>query len=305
VLAYLLKRIAVALMVAVTVSIISFGLLHLSGDLAQALAGPAATASDVEAVRKAYGLDRPIPVQYFEWATKALHGDLGESFFLKEPVAQMIAKRLPVTMTLGVLALAIAIVVSIPLGILAALRPNSWIDRIALTVAVFGQALPSFWFGLLLMIFFGLTLRWLPVSGTGGWEYYVMPAITLAYYAAPAFMRLTRTGMIEVLSSDYIRTARAKGLRAPAVLVKHALRNAIIPVVAVAAVQFGFMLGGSIVVESVFSLHGIGYLGWESISRADFPVVQAVVLVLACIYILLTLVADVLNALLDPRIRVR
>jgi peptide/nickel transport system permease protein len=132
-----------------------------------------------------------------------------------------------------------------------------------------------------------------------------MPAITLAYYAAPAFMRLTRTGMIEVLSSDYIRTARAKGLRAPAVLVKHALRNAIIPVVAVAAVQFGFMLGGSIVVESVFSLHGIGYLGWESISRADFPVVQAVVLVLACIYILLTLVADVLNALLDPRIRVR
>src|SRR5208282_5352540 len=146
---------------------------------------------------------------------------------------------------------------------------------------------------------------WLPVSGTGGWRYYVMPAITLAYYAMPAFMRLTRTGMMEVLASDYIRTARAKGLRTAQVLFKHALRNAIIPVVAVAAVQFGFLLGGSIVVESVFSLHGVGYLAWEAISRADFPVVQAIVLVLACIYIVLTLFADMLNAFLDPRIRVR
>jgi peptide/nickel transport system permease protein len=305
VLAYLAKRTGVALLVAVTVSIISFCLLHLSGDLAQALAGPAATASDVEQVRKAYGLDRPLPVQYVDWAVKALQGDFGTSFFVKEPVSGMLADRLPVTMTLGVLALAIAIVVSLPLGVLAAVRPNSWVDRLALTVAVFGQALPSFWFGLLLMIFFGLTLRWLPVSGTGSWEHYILPAVTLAYYAAPAFMRLTRAGMIEVLASDYIRTARAKGLRTPAVLIKHALRNAIIPVVAVAAVQFGFMLGGSIVVESVFSLHGVGYLGWEAVSRADFPVVQAIVLVLSCIYIGLTLVADMLNALLDPRIRVR
>jgi peptide/nickel transport system permease protein len=305
VLVYLAKRTSVALLVAVTVSVISFCLLHLSGDLAQALAGPAATASDVEQVRKAYGLDRPLPVQYVEWAMKALRGDFGTSFFVKEPVSGMLADRLPVTMTLGVIALAIAILISLPLGILAAVRPNSWIDRLALTVAVFGQALPSFWFGLLLMIFFGLTLRWLPVSGTGSWEHYILPAVTLAYYAAPAFMRLTRTGMIEVLGSDYIRTARAKGLRTPAVLFKHALRNAIIPVVAVAAVQFGFMLGGSIVVESVFSLHGVGYLGWEAVSRADFPVVQAIVLVLSCIYIGLTLVADMLNALLDPRIRVR
>jgi ABC-type dipeptide/oligopeptide/nickel transport system permease component len=301
---YLAKRTGVALLVALTVSIISFCLLHLSGDLAQALAGPAATAVDVEQVRKAYGLDRPLPVQYLDWAGKVLHGDFGQSYFVKEPVAGMLADRLPVTMTLGVLALAIAIAISLPLGILAAVRPNSWVDRLALTIAVFGQALPSFWFGLLLMIFFGLTLRWLPVSGTGDFEHYIMPALTLAYYAAPAFMRLTRTGMIEVLGSDYIRTARAKGLRRPAVLFKHALRNAIIPVVAVAAVQFGFMLGGSIVVESVFSLHGVGYLGWEAVSRADFPVVQAIVLVLSCIYIGLTLLADMLNALLDPRIRV-
>ena len=302
---YFVKRTFVALLVAITVSIVSFLLLHLSGGLAQSLAGPSATAADVAQVRKAYGLDRPIAIQYLDWAGRAIHGDFGESFFLKEPVFPIIAERLPVTMTLGVSALVIALFVSIPLGIVAALRPNSWIDRLALTVSVFGQALPSFWFGLLLMMTFGVTLRWLPVSGTGGWQYYVMPAITLSYYSIPAFMRLTRAGMMEVLASDYIRTARAKGLRSMTVLFKHALRNAIIPLVAVAAVQLGFALGGSIVIEAVFSLHGVGYLGWESISRADFPVVQAIVLILACFYIVLTLLADLLNAFLDPRIRVR
>ncbi|MGO8917977.1 MAG: ABC transporter permease [Stellaceae bacterium] len=303
--AYALKRILVALLVAVTVSIISFALLHLSGDLAQALAGPAATAGDVAQVRKAYGLDRPLPIQYLDWAGKALRGDFGQSFFLKEPVSELIGARFPITLILGLSALAFALALSIPLGVLAALRPNSWIDRLALTLSVFGQALPSFWFALMLIIVFGLKLRWLPVSGTDQWASYVLPAVALGYYAAPAFMRLTRAGMMEVLAADYIRTARAKGLRLPTVLFKHALRNAIIPVVAVAAVQFGFMLGGSIVIESVFSLHGLGYLGWESISRADFPVVQAIVLILACIYILLTLLADMLNAFLDPRIRVR
>src|SRR5712671_2108714 len=288
-LAFTLKRTLVALLVAVTVSVISFSLLRLSGDLAQSLAGPSATAADVIAVRKAYGLDQPIAVQYIDWAKKAVRGDFGDSFFFKEPVWSMIATRLPVTMTLGVF---------------AALRPNSWVDRLALTLSVFGQALPSFWFALMLMILFGLKLRWLPISGTGTWQHYVMPAIALGYYGMPAFMRLTRAGMMEVLASDYIRTARAKGLRTPTVLFKHALRNAIIPVVAVAAVQFGFFLGGSIVIESVFALHGVGYLGLESISRADFPVVQAIVLILASIYVVLTLLADLLNAFLDPRIRV-
>ena len=302
---YFIKRSLVALLVAITVSIVSFLLLHLSGDLAQSLADGPASAADVAQVRKAYGLDRPIAIQYLDWAGKAIRGDFGDSFFLKQPVFPIIAERLPVTMMLGISALVIALFVSIPLGIAAALRPNSWIDRLALTISVFGQALPSFWFGLLLMMLFGVTLRWLPVSGTGGWEYYVMPAITLSYYSIPTFMRLTRAGMMEVLASDYIRTARAKGLRSMTVLFKHALRNAIIPLVAVAAVQLGFALGGSIVIESVFSLHGVGYLGWESISRADFPVVQAIVLILACFYIVLTLLADLLNAFLDPRIRVR
>jgi peptide/nickel transport system permease protein len=302
---YFLKRSLVAVLVAITISIVSFMLLHLSGDLAQSLAGPSATAADVAQVRKAYGLDRPLTVQYFDWASRSLHGDFGESFFLKQPVFPIIAERLPVTLTLGVSAILLALLVSIPLGIVAALRPNTWIDRLALTVSVLGQAMPSFWFGLLLMLVFGVMLRWLPVSGTGGWRYYVLPSVTLAYYSIPAFMRLVRAGMMEVLASDYIRTARAKGLRTPRILIKHALRNAIIPLVALTAVQLGFALGGSVVIETVFSLHGVGYLGWESISRADFPVVQAIVLILACFYIVLTLAADMLNAYLDPRIRVR
>lgn len=303
-LVYSAKRIFVALLVAVTVSIISFGLLRLSGDLAQALAGQSSTAADVEALRKAYGLDRPLTVQYLEWAGKVLTGDFGDSFFFKEPVSAMLVQRLPVTMLLGACALAFALVLAVPLGVLAAMRPNSWIDRLALTLSVLGQALPSFWFALMLMIVFGLTLRWLPISGTGTWQHFVMPSIALGYYATPAIMRLTRAGMMEVMASDYIRTARAKGLRMPTVLFKHALRNAVIPVVALAAVQFGFMLGGSIVIETIFALHGVGYLAWESITRADFPVVQAIVLVLASIYVVLTLLADLLNAFLDPRIRI-
>src|SRR5262249_52428167 len=165
-LAYLAKRLFVALLVALTVSIITFSLLHLSGDLAQSLAGPSATAADVEQVRKAYGLDRPIVVQYVEWIGKAIHGDLGESFFLKVPVAELIADRLPVTLTLGICALAFALSLSLPLGVLAAVKPNSWVDRLALGLSVLGQALPSFWFALILMIVFGLKLRWLPVSGS-------------------------------------------------------------------------------------------------------------------------------------------
>ena len=304
-LAYCAKRTIVALLVALTVSVISFALLHLSGDLAQALAGPSATAADVAQVRAAYGLDRPIVVQYADWIVRAVRGDFGDSFFLKVPVGELIADRLPVTLTLGICALVFALALSLPLGVAAAVKPNSWLDRLALGLSVLGQALPSFWFALILIIMFGLKLRWLPVSGSSTWQHFVLPAIALGYYATPAFMRLTRAGMLEVLASDYIRTARAKGLRTMSVLFKHALRNAIIPVVAVAAVQFGFMLGGSIVIESVFSLHGVGYLGWEAISRADFPVVQAIVLILACIYVLLTLLADMLNAVLDPRIRVR
>jgi peptide/nickel transport system permease protein len=302
-LVFLLRRLAVAVLVAMTVLTLSFMLTRLSGDLAISIAGPNATQQDVETIRVAYGLDRPLAVQYLDWVGRAVLGDFGTSYFFRERVADLIAHRLPITLTLGLVGLSIALVVAIPLGILAAVREGSWVDRGVMLVALIGQAMPSFWLGLLLMILLGLQLQWLPISGTGSWEHYVMPGIVLSFSAIPALMRLTRSGMIEALSSDYIRTARAKGLSRLSILAKHALRNAAIPVVSIAAVQLGFMLGGSIVIETVFALHGVGFLAWESISRNDFPVVQAVVLVLALIYIALTLLADLLNAALDPRLR--
>jgi len=304
-LVYTLKRLALALLVAVTVSVVSFMLIRVSGDPAIALAGEAASAEQIRHIREQYGFNRPLLVQYLDWGWRAMQGDFGESPYFRLPVSQVMGDRIGVTMALGTCSLAFAVLLSLPLGILAAVRPNTWVDRLSLGVAVLGQAMPSFWFGLILIIFFSVTLRWLPVSGTGSWQHFVMPTIALGYYATPAFMRLIRSGMIEVLSSDYIRTARAKGLRWPKILFKHALRNAIIPVVSLAAVQFGFMLGGSIIIESVFALHGIGYLAWESIGRSDLPVVQAIVLMLSLIYVVLTLLSDILNAMLDPRIRVQ
>jgi peptide/nickel transport system permease protein len=304
VLVYAVKRFGLALLVLAAVSVVTFTLLRLSGDPAAALAGEAATAEDIEYVRKHYGFDRPLPVQYWDWATKAMQGDLGRSIYLKQPVADIIVAKAPVTMKLGAIALAFALILSIPLGVLAAMRPNTLTDRTALTIAVIGQAFPSFFFALILIYVFGVALRWLPITGTDTWLHFIMPAVTLGYYATPAIMRLTRAGMIEVLGSDYIRTARAKGLRPGVVLFKHALRNAIIPVVSLSAVQLGFMLGGSIVIETIFSMHGIGRLAWQSIQRSDFEMMQAIVLTIACFYIVLTFLADLLNAFLDPRIRV-
>ncbi len=300
---YTLKRLGLAILVMVTVSMISFMLLRVSGDPAISLAGEGASNAEIEFVRAQYGFDRPLIVQYFEWAEKAVQGDFGTSAYVKQPVIQMIKERMGVTMTLGVCSLTFAMLLSIPLGMLAAIRPNTWIDRLALSISVMGQAMPSFWFGLILIIFFGVYLRWLPISGSDTWKHFVMPTIALGYYATPAIMRLVRSGMLEVLASDHIRTARAKGLRWPKILFKHTLRNAIIPVVAVAAVQLGFMLGGSIVIEAIFALNGLGNLAWVSISRSDLPVVQAIVLFLSVIYIFLTFMADVFNAFLDPRIR--
>jgi peptide/nickel transport system permease protein len=300
---FLLRRFVVALLVAATVLTLAFMLTRLSGDLAISIAGANATQADVELIRKAYGLDRPVVVQFFDWVGRAMIGDFGESYFFKARTAALIVDRMPVTVTLGLTGLVIALVVSIPLGIAAAVNENTWVDRAVQFVALLGQAMPGFWLGLILMITFGLQLGWLPISGTGSWQHYVMPGIVLAFTAIPALTRLTRAGMIQAMGSDYIRTARAKGLSRASILLKHALRNAAIPVVAIAAVQLGFMLGGSIVIESVFALHGVGFLAWESIGKNDFPVVQAVVLVLAVIYVALTMLADILNAVLDPRLR--
>ncbi|MEN8739913.1 MAG: ABC transporter permease, partial [Phaeobacter gallaeciensis] len=264
---FILKRAGLAILVALTVSLISFSLLFLSGDPATAIAGEHASDQDVEAIRRIYGFDRPMLVQYWDWLVSALRGDFGESYYFKLPVASLIMDRLSITMTLGVCGISFALLTAVPLGVAAAIKPNSLIDRLALFLSVAGQAMPSFWFGLILIVVFSIQLGWLPPSGTATPLHFVMPTIVLGYYAMPAIMRLTRAGMLEVLSSDYIRTARAKGAPEGLVMFKHALRNAIIPVVSLAAVQMGFMLGGSIVVESIFALHGAGYLAWESISR--------------------------------------
>lgn len=300
---FILRRLALGLLVALTVMTLAFMLTRMSGDLAISIAGPQATQADVEIIRKAYGLDRPVYIQFVDWGARALIGDFGQSYFFKDSVANLIAKRMPITITLGLVGLGLALVISIPLGILAALRENTWVDRGITMFTMLGQAVPSFWLALILMIVLGLKLGWLPISGTGSWQHLVMPGIVLAFTAIPALTRLTRSGMIEAMASDYIRTARAKGLSRAKIILKHALRNAAIPVVSIAAVQLGFMLGGSIVIETVFALHGVGFLAWESIGKNDFPVVQAVVMVLAIIYIGLTLFADILNALLDPRLR--
>jgi len=301
---YALKRLGVAILVALTVSMITFSMLYLTGDPAMALAGETATQEDIENIRRVYGYDRPFPVQYADWLGNAIKGDFGRSHYLKTEVADVVFARLPTTMILGASAITFAFILAIPLGVLAAIKPNTVFDRLALTVAVVGQALPSFWFALIMIFWLGIEWRLLPISGTESWRNFIMPAIALGYYVTPAIMRLTRAGMLEVLASDYIRTARAKGLRPGTILFKHALRNAIIPVVALSAVQFGFMLGGSIVIETIFAINGLGFLAWESIQRADLPMMQAIVLVLACFYIVLTYLADMLNAFLDPRIRV-
>ncbi|MGE3065309.1 MAG: ABC transporter permease [Hyphomicrobiaceae bacterium] len=303
-LAYIVKRLGVAILVAATVSLITFSMIYVSGDPAIAMAGDGARAEDIEVVRKFYGFDRPILTQYVDWLSHAARGDFGRSYTLRKPVADVIFERLPVTMILGGAAILFALVLAIPLGVAAAVRPNSIIDRFALVVAVVGQAMPSFWFALTLILWLGVTWRLLPITGSDSWKNFIMPAIALGYYVTPAIMRLTRAGMLEVLSSDYIRTARAKGLRPMTVLFKHALRNAIIPVVSLAAVQFGFMLGGSIIIETIFQINGLGYLAWESIQRKDLPTMQAIVLILSVIYVGLTLLADLLNAFLDPRLRV-
>ena len=302
---YILRRLMIALSVAITVSVVSFMLLHLSGDLATAIAGPEASAAQVEVIRTQYGLDRPLAAQFADWLWNAVRLDFGRSYYFQSSVMDLVAERLPVTLKLGGIALLLAVFVAIPLGVLAAIFRDTWLDRLALLIAVIGQAMPSFWFGLTLIVIFAVGLHWLPVAGNTTWQHFVLPAVALGYYATPAMMRLTRAGMLDVLESDYIRTARAKGLSKTRVILKHALRNAVIPVVALAAVEMGFMLGGSVVIESVYSLQGLGQLAWDAISRNDYPVVQAVVLIIAVFYIALTFLADVINAMLDPRIRTR
>ncbi len=300
---FFVQRLGVAVLVAITVSIIGFALLRVSGDLAADLAGEDATPAEIAEVAALYGLDRPLHEQYLTWAANALGGDLGQSLFTNEPVMDLILERVGVTILLSLYSLVLALAIAIPLGVLAAIRANTSIDRAALGVAVFGQAIPNFWFGLILIYLFGVVLRWLPISGSSSFAHFILPTVALGTAVMPALMRLTRTGMLEVLEADFIRTARAKGLSPVAIFFKHALRNAILPVVSLSAVSLGFLLGGSVIVETVFALNGIGLLAYESILRSDFPVVQSILVFVSLAYIVLTLASDLINARLDPRIR--
>lgn len=301
---FLLRRTSLAVLVALCVSIITFSLLNFTVDPALAMAGENATEEDVQALREAFGFDRPAYLRYLSWLGGVLQGDFGVSPYFGLPVSDLIQDRLPVTLTLGALSTFFALGLGVPLGVLSAIYPNTVIDRLSLSVAVFGQAIPNFWFSLILIILLAVQFPIFPVSGTASLASYVLPMIVLGTNAIPPIMRLTRTGMLDVLSSDYIRTAWAKGIRPRQVFFKHALRNAIVPVVAVAAIQAANMFGGSIVVEAVFALHGIGMLAYESILRSDIPTMQAVIMLFSLFFIGFSALSDIINAYLDPRIRV-
>ena len=288
---------------ALTVSVITFTLSHVAVDPALAVAPDSATDADIAAIRRQFGFDRPLPVQYLDYLGDIVTLDLGVSYLTGEPVAAMIAERVPTTALLALFSILFALAIAIPLGVLAACFPNTIVDRFCLMLAVAGQAIPNFWAGLILILVFGVQLRWLPISGSDTLAHFVLPTIALGTFAMPALMRLTRAGMLDVLAADYIRTARAMGLASPAILFRWGLTNALLPVISLTAVQFGFMLGGSIIIESVFAIHGVGYLAWQSFSRSDMPVIQAIVLMVSLAYIVLTLLADLVNAWMDPRIR--
>ena len=300
---YLFGRIALAFLVALAVSALAFLVLRLSGDVAIALGGEGASEADLQLIRTTYGLDRPLLVQYGAWLWQTLQGDFGESLYFKVPVSELVLQKLPTTMLLGISALLFGLLLAVPLGVAAAIWRNSFVDRLAMGITVVAQALPTFFVALVLIMVLAVWGRLLPVSGSGTWQHFVMPTIALGYYVMPPFMRLIRSNMIEVLSADYVRTARAKGLPATTVVFKHALRNAIVPVVGLAAVQLGFLLGGSVVIESVFALDGLGYLAFRSISYKDFPVLQTIVLLLSLLYVALTTLSDIANVWLDPRLR--
>jgi peptide/nickel transport system permease protein len=279
-------------------------MLNLAADPAAMVAGEDATQEAIEQIRVQYGFDRPLYVRFLEWLGQLVTGDFGDSYYWKQPVFDLLIDRAPVTLTLAAGALTVTISLGLTLGVLAALKPNGWLDRFALSFGTAAQAVPNFWFGLILIILLGVTFPIFPVSGDSTWMHFVLPCFVLGTSAVPQVLRLTRTGMIEVLGSDYIRTARAKGFRPRQILFRHALRNALLPIVSVITIQIGYKLGGSVITESVFALNGLGRLAYESILGADIPTVQMLVFFFALVFIILSILGDILNAWLDPRMRV-
>jgi peptide/nickel transport system permease protein len=289
--------------VAVGVSLVVFALVHLSGDPVLLMVSSDAPPDVVATTRHALGFDRPLREQFADYVTRAARGDLGVSLRSSLPVATLIQQRLPATVELTLAALLIAVVVAIPAGIVSAVKRGSALDRLAMVGAVAGQAVPIFWLALLLIAFFGVYLRWLPVFGRGSLAHLVLPAVSLSTVILGRLARLVRSSMLEVLGQDYVRTARAKGVSEVRVLAGHALKNAAIPIVTLLGLQFAQLLGGAVVTETIFAWPGIGRLVVEAIFNRDFPVVQGVVLVVSLIFVAVNLLVDLAYAALDPRIR--
>ena len=301
---YVLKRVVLALPVLVGVSVVVFVAIRLiPGDPAQLMAGQAATQEVVQQIRQSLGLDQPLPVQYLYFLRNVVRGDLGRSLFNGAPVVEELAQRFPRTVRLALASMAVASLIGIPAGILAATRRSTWVDTAVMLVALAGVSVPVFWLGLNLILLFSVRLQWLPSFGYETWRHLVLPSLTLGAASTAIVARMTRSAMLEVLGQDYVRTARAKGLAERVVVNRHALRNALIPVVTVLGLQLGTLLSGAVLTETVFAWPGIGRLLVEAVLARDYPIIQGATLLIAATFVVLNVAVDVLYGLLDPRIR--
>jgi peptide/nickel transport system permease protein/oligopeptide transport system permease protein len=303
--AYLIRRLVLSVPVLLGVSIAVFMMMHLiPGDPALAMlrGQPTVTPADIERIRHQFGLDQPLPVQYLKYISRVLQGDFGVSIHSHRPVLEMIREQAWSTVQLAIAAMILAVTIGVILGTISALRQNSWVDTFCMVLALFGVSMPNFWFGLLLIYIFSLRLGWLPITGEGGLKRLILPAITLGMDFSAITARLVRSSLLEVLRQDYVLTARAKGLQERVVVIRHALRNAMIAVVTIIGLQFGFLLSGAVVIETVFARQGIGRLAITAILAKDFPLVQGIVLVGAVTYVVLNLLVDLSYSFLDPRI---
>ncbi|MBI5877264.1 MAG: ABC transporter permease [Chloroflexi bacterium] len=303
---YVLRRLLQTIIVVFGVSIVAFGMTYLTGDPTEVILGAGAdqmTVQQIEEFRVKMGFDRPWYVQYVDFAAKALRGDFGYSFVRHQPAYQVITERLPATIQLSAFAMVISVLFSIPLGVISATRSNTLLDYLVTIVALIGQSVPSFWLGILLILFFGVTLKWLPISGSGSWEHLIMPGITLAAFSIARNMRLTRAAMLEVMQMDFVRTARGKGISENRVIYNHVLRNSLLPIVTAIGLQMGFLLGGSVITETIFGWPGVGREIVAAIGSKDFYVVQAGVIMLALIFTGVNLSVDLAYGWIDPRIR--
>jgi ABC-type dipeptide/oligopeptide/nickel transport system permease component len=299
---YITRQLIQLVVVVFGISVLAFAILHVLGDPVLLLLPQNAGKEEFERYRHLLGLDRPLYVQYWKFVSNAVLGDFGKSWYADTPAFKLVIERMPPTIYLTFAGLVVALLIALPLGILAALKRHSWLDNLCTAVAVAGQAAPIFWLGIMMIIVFSVRLRLLPASGYGTWQNFLMPAFCLGAALAPITMRLVRSGVIEVLNMEFIKTARAKGLAEPTVVIKHAFRNVCIPVVTVLGLQFGQLLGGAIITETVFAWPGVATLTVESIRNQDFPVVQCAVILLALLIVAVNLIVDVIVGLIDPRI---